>query len=113
MNKILSEESRYKLLKALEENPSATQRELAQELEMSLGKLNYCLKALVEKGWVKVGNFKRNQHKIGYAYLLTPKGIEEKTNVTIGFLKRKLEEYDKLQDEIKCLREEVSDQYTD
>lgn len=105
---MLSEESRYKLLKALDANPGASQRELAQELGISLGKVNYCLKALVEKGWVKAGNFTKNPNKIGYAYILTASGIEEKLNVTVRFLKHKLEEHEQIQREIEKLREEVS-----
>lgn len=104
---MLSEESRYKLLKALEANPGASQRELAQEMGVSLGKVNYCLKALVEKGWIKVGNFTKNPNKLGYAYLLTPSGLEEKANVTAEFLKRKLTEYEKMQKEINILRQEI------
>jgi len=104
---MLSEESRYKLLKALEANPGASQRELAHELGVSLGKVNYCLKALVEKGWIKVGNFTKNPNKLGYAYLLTPSGLEEKANVTAEFLKRKLTEYEKMQKEINILRQEI------
>lgn len=105
---MLSEESRYKLLKALEANPGASQRDLAQELGISLGKVNYCLKALVEKGWIKAGNFTKNPNKLGYAYILTPSGVEEKLNVTMRFLKHKLEEHEQIQRDIDELREEVS-----
>lgn len=104
----LSDELRYKLLKKLEQNPAMTQRELAQEMGMSLGKANYCLKALVEKGWIKAGNFSRNRNKLQYAYLLTPKGLEEKGRVTLSFLKRKQKEYDQLVEELKALKNEVS-----
>jgi len=107
---MLSEESRYKLFKALEANPGASQRELAHELGVSLGKVNYCLKALIEKGWVKAGNFTKNPNKLGYAYLLTPAGVEEKASVTTRFLKRKVEEYEQIQQEIEQLRKEVSNQ---
>lgn len=85
-----------------------TQRELAEEMGMSLGKANYCLKALIEKGWVKAGNFRRNKHKLRYAYLLTPKGLEEKARVTISFLRRKQKEYDMLEEELQRLREEAA-----
>jgi len=105
---MLSEESRYKLLKALEGNPGASQRELAQGLGISLGKLNYCLKALIEKGWVKAGNFTKSPNKLGYAYLLTPSGVEEKANVTTRFLKRKVQEYEQIQQEIEQLRKEIN-----
>lgn len=105
---MLSEESRYKLLKALEANPGASQRDLAQELGISLGKVNYCLKALVEKGWVKASNFTKSANKLGYAYILTPSGVEEKLNVTMRFLKHKLEEHEQIQRDIEELRAEVS-----
>lgn len=105
---MLSEESRYKLLKALEANPGVSQRDLALELGISLGKVNYCLKALVEKGWVKASNFTKSSNKLGYAYILTPSGVEEKLNVTLRFLKHKLEEHKQIQRDIDELREEVS-----
>ena len=95
------------LLEALKNNPNATQRELAQEIGISLGKVNYCLKALIEKGWIKAGNFKRSTNKFGYIYLLTPKGIEEKAKLTKNYLARKLVEYEKLEAEIKALKEQL------
>ena len=95
------------LLEALKNNPNATQRELAQEIGISLGKVNYCLKALVEKGWIKVGNFKKSKNKFGYIYLLTPRGIEEKTKLTKNYLARKLVEYEELEAEIKALQKQV------
>lgn len=97
----------YLLLQALKANPNATQRELAKELGISLGKINYCIKALVEKGWLKAGNFKRSDNKLGYMYLLTPKGLEEKSNLTKSYLARKLAEYDQLEIEIKELKAQV------
>ncbi len=100
----LSDELRYQILKNLQQNPAMTQRELAEIMGISLGKANYCLKALVEKGWVKVGNFRRSQYKLGYAYLLTPGGLEEKTRVTVAFLKRKQQEYDSLKLELELLQ---------
>lgn len=105
---MLTDETRYKLLKLLEQKPSLNQRELASELGISLGKTNYCLKALVEKGWVKVGNFRQNPQKMKYAYLLTPKGLEEKTRVTLRFLKYKQQEYEVLLDELEELHKEVA-----
>lgn len=96
-----------KLLKTLESNPSATQRELAQALGISLGKANYCLRALIDKGLVKANNFRNNRNKLAYAYLLTPKGIEEKVRLTSRFLKRKIAEYEALKAEIEQLRQEV------
>src|SRR6266852_444695 len=101
------QEIRYRLLKYLAEHPEATQRELAQELGVSLGKANYCLKALMSKGWVKVRNFRNSKKKAAYLYILTPKGIEEKVNVTSAFLRRKVEEYDLLSKEIERLTAEV------
>ena len=93
------------LLRKLEENPEYTQRELSQEMGVSLGKVNYCMKKLVEKGWVKLMNFSRNPNKVGYAYLLTPKGIEEKTKLTFAFLKIKTDEYEMLKEEISKLKQ--------
>ena len=105
---VLSDEIRYQLLKQLEENPAMTQREMATAIGVSLGKLNYCLKALIEKGWVKAGNFRRNKDKLGYAYLLTPKGVDEKARVTLAFLARKQKEYEQLVSELESLRQEVA-----
>jgi EPS-associated MarR family transcriptional regulator len=96
------------LLRLLEQNPAMTQRELAQALGVSLGKTNYCLKALIEKGWLKVGNFNANPNKWGYAYLLTPKGVIEKAKLTRRFLIRKQEEYEALRKEIEGLQAEAS-----
>ena len=92
------------LLRKLEVNPEYTQRELSQEMGVSLGKINYCMKKLIEKGWVKLINFSRNPNKVGYTYLLTAKGIEEKTRLTYAFLKIKTEEYEMLKDEISKLK---------
>ena len=104
---IISEENRYKLLKLLHENPEMNQREIASALGLSLGKVNFCLKAVIEKGWVKAGNFTRNPDKKAYAYLLTLRGIEEKTKVTKEFLERKQREYEALKDEIEELKIEA------
>jgi len=84
-----------------------SQRQLASELGISLGKTNYCLKALIDKGLLKAGNFRRNPNKLQYGYLLTPKGFEEKAKATLRFLKKKQQEYEQLQREIEMLREEV------
>ena len=91
------------LLRKIKKNPESSQRELAEELGFSLGKLNYCLKALKSKGLIKIDNFRKNPNKINYIYVLTPKGISEKTKLTIGFMKRKMKEYDELKKEIETL----------
>ena len=95
------------LLRKLEANPDYTQRELSIEMGVSLGKVNYCLKKLIEKGLIKIASFKKNPNKVGYAYLLTPKGIEEKTILTYSFLKIKIKEYEVLKDEITKLKEDI------
>lgn len=102
----LNDELRYKLLKALEANPNASQRELSKVLGVSLGKTNYCIQALLEVGWIKANNFKNSQKKLAYSYLLTPKGVDEKLNITKRFLQRKLEEHKALEQEIEMLRED-------
>ena len=89
------------LLRKIKKKPTSSQRELADELGFSLGKLNYCLKALKQKGLIKINNFTRNPNKINYIYVLTPRGIAEKTTLTINFMKRKMKEYDELKKEIK------------
>ena len=95
------------LLRKLEVNPEYTQRELSQEMGVSLGKINYCMKKLTEKGWVKLSNFSKNPKKVSYIYLLTPKGIEQKARLTFAFLERKLEEYEVLKNEISKLKLDV------
>ena len=105
---ILSEENRYKILKLLDENPEMNQRQIASAMGLSLGKVNFCLKALVEKGLIKVGNFSRSPNKKAYAYLLTLKGIEEKARVTFNFLESKQKEYESLKAEIEALQSEVN-----
>lgn len=94
-------------LRLLDANPDMTQRQLASALGVSVGAANYCLKALVEKGWVKLENFQSNPNKLGYLYLLTPAGVAAKTQLTARFLKRKLQEYDDLKAEIETLKAEV------
>ena len=89
------------LLRKIKNKPKSSQRELAEELGFSLGKLNYCLKALNSKGLIKINNFRKNPNKIGYFYVLTPKGISEKTKLTVNFMKRKMKEYDELKKELK------------
>lgn len=91
----------FDILRKLNRNSKISQRELAKDLGFSLGKLNYCLKALKEKGLIKIKNFTNNQNKINYIYILTPKGISKKTQLTINFMKRKLKEYDELKRELK------------
>ncbi len=107
---MLSEETRYRLLKLLGPNPHLSQREVAKELGISLGKVNYCLRALVEKGWIKAANFKNSKNKSAYMYLLTPRGIEAKARVTTQFLHRKVREYEALRTEIEQLRNEADRQ---
>lgn len=103
----MNDELRYHLLKLLELNPRMSQREIAESLRLSLGKVNYCLQALIEKGWVKARNFKNNRNKLAYFYLLTPSGLEEKARVTYQFLRAKAEEIDELRREIDMLRREM------
>jgi MarR family transcriptional regulator, temperature-dependent positive regulator of motility len=96
----------YQLLRQLNREPAASQRGLAVRLGVSVGKVNYCLRALVDKGWVKANNFRRSDNKFAYAYLLTPAGIEAKARLTRRFLKHKLAEFDRLRNEIEQLRQE-------
>jgi len=104
----MNTEIHYRLLKLVEQNPNMTQRQMAEEMGLSLGKFNYCLKELVKKGIVKIDRFKTSNNKAGYMYLLTPHGLEEKSSITIRFLKRKMEEYEELKNEIQELRQEVN-----
>ena len=90
----------FEVLRKIKSKPETTQRELAEELGFSLGKLNYCLKALRSKGLIKIENFRKNPNKINYIYILTPKGMAEKTKLTINFMKRKMKEYEELKKEI-------------
>ena len=91
----------FNVLRKIKSKPSYSQRELANELGFSLGKLNYCLKALKEKGLIKINNFQKNPNKLGYVYMLTPKGILLKTKLTLDFMKKKMREYDELKKEIE------------
>jgi len=101
------EEAHYRLLRLIDASPRLTQRELAREMGVSLGKINYCVNALIEKGWIKARNFRNSNNKLAYAYLLTPRGIEQKAVVTLHFLHRKVAEYESLKKEIAQLRREV------
>jgi hypothetical protein len=103
-------EIHLKLLKLLEENPALSQRQLAERLGISLGKTNYCLKALKDKGLVKWGNFSNNPNKLQYMHLLTPKGISQKLSLTLHFLERKQAEYESLKKEIASLQAEIGQQ---
>ena len=104
MNK---DQIQFDLLRKLEVNPNYTQRELSREMGVSLGKVNYCINKLVEKGLVKLSNFSRNPNKVGYIYLLTPKGIEEKAKIILDFIKIKTHQYDILRQEIESLKQEA------
>ena len=95
------DQDHFNVLRKIQKNPKSTQRELAEELGFSLGKLNYCLKALKAKGLIKMSNFKKNPDKINYIYVLTPRGISEKTKLTVNFMRRKMLEYDELKNELK------------
>lgn len=101
-------DTRFRILRTLESNPEITQRDLARELGLSLGKTNYCLRALVKKGLLKIGNFRRSKHKHRYLYVVTPTGITEKTTLAHRFLKRKIAEHRALTEEIDRLREELT-----
>lgn len=105
---MLTDEYRYRILKLLESNPTASQRDIARELGVSLGRVNFCLQALVEKGLIKVNNFRKNESKRVYLYYLTPRGMQEKTKVTVRFLKAKLDEYENLKLEVAQLQREAA-----
>jgi len=105
---MLTDETRYKLLRILESNPQASQRDLAHALGISVGKVNYCLNALIEKGWLKARNFKNNKNKRAYMYYLTPRGLEEKARVTLRFFRQRLAEHAALTAEIEALRREAA-----
>ena len=102
LNKSMDDnQDHFNVLRKIQQRPKSSQRELAEDLGFSLGKLNYCLKALKVKGLVKIKNFKKNPKKLNYIYILTPKGVSEKTKLTLNFMKRKMKEYDELRKEIK------------
>ena len=108
MSATLSDELRYRLLKLLMDQPNASQREVAASLGISVGKVNYCVRALIEKGLVKAQNFKNSRQKSAYLYLLTPSGVEQKLLLACEFLQRKLTEYDSLSAQIEQLRAEIA-----
>jgi EPS-associated MarR family transcriptional regulator len=103
----LQEDTRFRVMRILQENPDLTQRELADQLGISVGGLNYCLQALMEKGLVKMKNFASSKNKFGYVYALTPAGMAEKASITHRFLKRKMQEYEALRAEIEAVKSEV------
>ena len=96
-----NKQDHFNVLRGIQKNPESSQRELAEKLGFSLGKLNYCIKALQNKGLVKIENFKKNPRKINYIYVVTPKGLTEKTKLTLNFMKSKMQEYDELKSELK------------
>ncbi|HZM35507.1 MAG TPA: MarR family EPS-associated transcriptional regulator [Burkholderiales bacterium] len=104
---MLDETTRYRLLKLLESNPEVSQRQVAEALGISVGKTNFCLRALLDRGLVKVRNFRDSQNKMAYAYYLTPKGAQEKVRTTALFLQRRLKEYQEIEREIEQLKREV------
>lgn len=107
MSKKLNDEIKYKILKLLEENPDVSQRQLAEEIGISVGKANYCLRALIQVGLVKMGSFARSGNKNSYVYILTPNGIAEKAQITKRFLEDKLVQYELLKNEIVALKIEI------
>jgi EPS-associated MarR family transcriptional regulator len=107
---MLTDEMRYKLMRVLQDNPEMSQRDLARELGVSLGRVNYCLQALIRKGLVKARNFSKSNNKAAYMYLLTPRGIDQKGSLTLAFLKAKTREYEELRTEIEQLRRELDAQ---
>ena len=109
----LQEDTYFRVLRMLQDNPDMTQREIAEKLGISTSGLNYCLKALIDKGWIKMQNFSQSKNKFGYIYVLTPQGIAEKIALTSRFLKRKMQEYDALKVEIKTLQSEVNENRSD
>jgi len=108
----IQEDTYFRVLRMLQDNPDMTQREIAQKLGVSTSGLNYCLKALIDKGWVKVHNFSQSKNKFGYIYVLTPQGIAEKAVLAGRFLMRKMTEYEQLQAEIEALKVELNGQDT-
>ena len=101
------DEAHYKLMRLIEANPGMSQRDIARELGMSLGKVNYCLRAVARKGWIKATNFKNSHNKAAYIYWLTPRGIEMKARMTVRFLSIKMQEYESLRAEIEQMRREA------
>ena len=101
MNKKRDNQDYFDVMRKIQKRSKTSQRDLAQQLGFSLGKLNYCVKALQQKGLIKIKNFEKNPNKLNYIYVLTPKGIAEKTKLTINFMKRKMKEYEELKEELK------------
>ena len=101
MNKKTSNQDHFNVMRKIQKDPETSQRDLAEQLGFSLGKLNYCLKALQQKGLIKIKNFQRHTNKLNYIYIITPKGIAEKTKLTVNFMKRKMKEYEELKEELK------------
>lgn len=108
-NPLVEDEIHLELVRMIEANPQISQRELARQLGVSLGKVNYCLKALIDVGWVKAGNFVRSNDKMRYAYVLTPAGLHEKTKISARFLQKKQAQYESLKVEIARLKAELDD----
>jgi EPS-associated MarR family transcriptional regulator len=106
---MLAGETHYKLMRMIEANPEMSQRDVARELGISLGKVNYSLRALIKKGWIKATNFKNSNNKAAYMYLLTPRGIEEKASLSVRFLRIKMQEYERLRVEIEDMRREAAE----
>ena len=104
---MLTDEMRYKLMRILQKNPEMSQRELARELGVSLGRINYCLQALIGKGLVKARNFSNSTNKVSYVYVLTPRGIKQKASITLRYMRSKMAEFESLRVEIERLRNEV------
>mgnify|MGYP003688171779 CR=1 FL=1 len=107
MTECLKKQNKFENLKSLELDSHPTQRQLYNDLSVSLGNVNYCLKSPIEKGFIKVNNFRNSHNKVQYSYLLTPKGIEEKANLTLDFIRIKTQEYNALKQEIASLKQEV------
>jgi EPS-associated MarR family transcriptional regulator len=104
---VSKKQNKFQILKSLELDSHPTQRQLSNDLDVSLGKVNYCLKSLIVKGFIKVNNFKNSSNKIQYSYLLTPKGVEEKAKLTLDFIRIKTQEYNTLKEEIESLKQEA------
>jgi EPS-associated MarR family transcriptional regulator len=109
----VDDDARYRIMRLIEAQPDISQRQLARELGISLGGVNYCLNALIERGLVKMDRFRASENKLAYAYALTPRGISEKTRLTRGFLERKMAEYERLREEIESVREELAGSSSD
>ena len=105
----VDDDARYRIMRLIEARPDISQRQLARELGISLGGVNYCLNALIERGLVKMDRFRASENKAAYAYALTPRGISEKARLTRGFLERKMAEYERLREEIESVREDLAD----